>query len=186
MGVDVGDSGAAVLLSSEGGEFSKLESLSFKTAGKNWPIEFHKWLRNMQRRPDSVWIERVGARPEQGAPATFKFGKNLGLVMGVLIGNNLPFRMVSPGLWTRVIWDTELILKHQSRFAGKDPKEFSRIMAESLWGWEPFKRTRLSRVSDSGTVDASLVALYGAYVETGKIAATKNVVETDLDFQNFP
>lgn len=186
LGVDPGEKGAATVVGYSKRNAQILDKISFKDYGKQWPIEFSKWLKGVQYPLLPVFLERAGARPEQGVSTTFSFGRNYGVVQGSLISCGFSFKLVHPGSWTRHIWNTDLIIGLQSRFEPKDPKEYSRIMAEHIFGWEPFKKKPNAKTYDSGVVDSSLIGLYGCMVTAGEIALPKNVVETDLDFQNYP
>lgn len=48
-------------------------------------------------------IENVHAMPKQGVSSTFKFGRNVGLLRGILAALQIPFREVSPAVWQRAL-----------------------------------------------------------------------------------
>jgi hypothetical protein len=52
---------------------------------------------------DMVVIERVHAMPKQGVSSTFKFGRGLGVVEGVLAAFERPVTWVTPGVWTKAV-----------------------------------------------------------------------------------
>lgn len=54
--------------------------------------------------PDAfAMIEKVGAMPKQGVSSTFKFGKNYGMLRGMLVAACVPFAEVPPGVWQRCL-----------------------------------------------------------------------------------
>lgn len=46
-------------------------------------------------------VERVGAMPKQGVASTFKFGKAVGIIEGVLMAREVPIHYVVPAMWKR-------------------------------------------------------------------------------------
>ena len=46
-------------------------------------------------------VERVWAFPKQGVTSAFSFGDNYGLIRGLLIANNIPFKLVTPKMWQK-------------------------------------------------------------------------------------
>lgn len=62
-------------------------------------------------------VERVGAMPKQGVASTFKFGKSVGIIEGVLAAEGVAIHYVAPQTW-----------KKHFKLAGAD-KEKSRALA---------------------------------------------------------
>jgi crossover junction endodeoxyribonuclease RuvC len=50
-----------------------------------------------------AFIERVSAMPKQGVSSTFKFGRNYGMLRGMLVAASIPFAEVTPGVWQRAL-----------------------------------------------------------------------------------
>lgn len=48
-------------------------------------------------------IESVSAMPKQGVSSTFKFGRNYGMLRGMLVAACVPFAEVTPGVWQRAM-----------------------------------------------------------------------------------
>ncbi len=53
--------------------------------------------------PSVVFIEKVHAMPKQGVSSTFKFGMGYGLVIGVCEALGIPYRLVTPQAWKKVV-----------------------------------------------------------------------------------
>jgi crossover junction endodeoxyribonuclease RuvC len=52
--------------------------------------------------PDAfAMIEKVASRPGQGVASMFKFGKNYGMLRGMLVAACIPFAEVPPGVWQK-------------------------------------------------------------------------------------
>lgn len=90
--------------------------------------------------PDVAIVEKVGAMPKQGVSSTFKFGKAVGIIEGVLFSKGVPTVYVTPQRWKAV-------------FSLTADKEKSRALAiqrhPTLKG--------LSRVKDHGRAEALLM-----------------------------
>jgi len=54
-----------------------------------------------QHRPVHVIVERVGARPGEGATGAFSFGHSFGVIAGVLGALGIPHSIVQPAVWKR-------------------------------------------------------------------------------------
>lgn len=48
-------------------------------------------------------LEHVNAMPKQGVASTFKFGRSFGLLEGLLIGTETPYRLVRPQQWQKFL-----------------------------------------------------------------------------------
>lgn len=89
-------------------------------------------------------IEDVHAMPKQGVSSVFSFGRSLGVAEGVLAGNGLSLRYVSPAKWKRALG------------LGND-KGVSRRRAIELW---PEHAKAFARVKDDGRAEAALIAYW--------------------------
>src|SRR5678815_5894036 len=94
--------------------------------------------------PEAVVVERVASMPKQGVASTFKFGMAVGIIHGVVLANEVPLHLVTPGTW-----------KRHFRLTGTD-KDAARALAIRLWpGMQG-----LARKKDQGRADALLMGLY--------------------------
>jgi crossover junction endodeoxyribonuclease RuvC len=96
---------------------------------------------------DQCVIERVGARPGEGVVSSFRFGRSLGIVEGVIAGRGIPILWVAPGVWKR------------SYGLGQD-KDASRQRA--IERWPHTASLYFGRKKDHGRAEAALIALWGA------------------------
>jgi crossover junction endodeoxyribonuclease RuvC len=53
--------------------------------------------------PDIAVIEKVGSMPGQGVASTFTFGNGYGQLQGLLAGLGIPFELVTPQAWKKLI-----------------------------------------------------------------------------------
>ena len=92
-------------------------------------------------------VEKVGAMPKQGVSSTFTFGAGWGLVRGMLCGLSIPYDLITPQAWKKVM------------LAGME-KGSEAAVARRLW-----PTTCLippgCRVVHDGLVDAVLIAEAG-------------------------
>lgn len=93
-----------------------------------------------------VVIESVHALPGQGVTSMFNFGKGFGIWLGLLAGLEIPFDLVTPQRWKKVMLDG----------VAKD-KDAARLRAMSLF---PRVADRLERVMDDGRAESLLMAEY--------------------------
>lgn len=101
-GIDPGVSGAVGFLT-ERGEFVRVFDMPVyeTTTGRRQidPVELASIL--MQQRPLRCVLERVNARPGEGAVGAFSFGHSLGVIQGVLGALGFPYELVQPAVWKR-------------------------------------------------------------------------------------
>jgi crossover junction endodeoxyribonuclease RuvC len=53
--------------------------------------------------PDVAVIEKVGSMPGQGVASTFSFGMGYGQIQGLLAGLGIPFELVTPQAWKKLV-----------------------------------------------------------------------------------
>jgi len=104
------------------------------------------WLALKDRHIAMAVVEKVGSMPGQGVASTFRFGRAVGVVDGVLGALGVPTQYVSPAVW--------------KRYFGllKKPKDASRLIALE---WFPNCAAELTRKKDHGRAEALLIGLWG-------------------------
>ncbi len=102
-----------------------------------------------------VTIELVHSMPKQGVVSTFNFGLGWGLVRGICCGLGLPYQLVRPQEWKKVM------LKGH-------PKGSEYLVASRLWPDADWKRTPRCTIPHDGLVDAALIAEYGRRQHQGE------------------
>lgn len=95
--------------------------------------------------PTNATVERVGSMPGQGVASSFKFGRAVGVIDGVLGAAACPVVYVAASTWK----------KH---FRLSAEKECSRQRAIETW---PDKAQLFARKCDHGRAEAALIALWG-------------------------
>jgi len=149
IGIDPGQTGAVAIIHDDGditlhdtptelvkkGKGSKTEYLPAEMAG----------ILNSCRY-GHCFIEKVGAMPGQGVTSMFNFGKGFGLWLGILAAYQIPYTLVTPQAWKKVL------------MAGAGDKDAARGRAQQLY---PQVSSQLSRKKDIGRADALLIAEYG-------------------------
>lgn len=138
-----------------------------KTHREFAPVEMKKILKHVQDdiliggQTLRVWLEFAQAMPKQGVSSTFKTGKGAGLWEGIVVGLGLPYDIVHPKTWTK------MVLKDVPR---GDPKQRSFIKCQRLFPEIPLTKPNGRVLSMDGRSDASLIAYYGMLTMKGKEA----------------
>ncbi len=109
-------------------------------------------------------LEKVSAMPGQGVTSMFNFGMGFGLWRGMLSSMKIPYSLVHPATWKR------LIMKDMPK-----EKDAARLRAIQLF---PQAAAELSRKKDIGRADALLLAHYGCLTE--RLPFIENPVTTVL------
>jgi len=146
LGIDPGKTGAMVLYSVKDGilGFSDYTNMVFLNGRiKGWHEEHTNIL---------GVVEQVHAFPGQGVTGMFNFGANYGFWLGALLGNGIPYGVVSPRRWQGEMLDN---------VDGNNTKERSLVMARRLF---PKQSDLFKRKKDNGRSDAALMAVYGSRV----------------------
>ena len=107
------------------------------------------YLRNLHRPLCKAVIESVHAMPKQGVSSTFKFGVNFGIWQGRLEILKIPYDLVTPQKWKKVMFD--------SMAKGFDLKSMSIDRALRIF---PEMIDFLKRKKDHGRAEALLLAEY--------------------------
>lgn len=104
--------------------------------------------------PLSVYVEKVGVTPKDGAVGAFAFGKGAGMIEGCLAGLGVPYTLVIPQTWKKVL-------------AVPADKNAARARACQLF---PAMASKFSRVRDDGRSEASLISFFGYRDLVGMLA----------------
>ena len=145
LGIDPGMSGAMVVLD----EFGHPMRAPCKLDGTDADIS--EWLVGTigLSAECHAFIEKVHSMPKQGVVSSFKFGRSLGFLHGLLVAWKVPYTEVSPQCWQKAMG----CLTHGD-------KNISKARAQQLW--PSLKITH-------ATADALLIAEYGR--RTWKVTA---------------
>lgn len=143
VGIDPGKSGAMAIIDS----FDIIDIIPFDI--DNY---IHALIKYIDDASYSIYIEQVHAMPGQGVTSMFNFGKNYGMILGVLHGLNLRYTEVTPQKWKRKMCVT------------KDKKS-SIIKAMELYPNANLYRTNRCKVQDNNLAEALLIAHYNMLCE---------------------
>lgn len=124
-------------------------------------------------------IELVHALHNSAAKSTFEFGKNLGEWIGLMTGLGIPYQLVPPATWQKVMMPGKPrrppkqqpyevgsggpVPNREKQLAEhrRKVKAHAYSVARGLWPDHDFKRTARCRGPHDGCVDAALLAEYG-------------------------
>lgn len=98
-----------------------------------------------------ILIEKAQARPGQGVSSMFNYGTGFGRLIGWCEALELPYQLVPPATWTRVM---------HAGTSGTDAKARSLQAAQRLFPSVPLTVGK-SKKPHTGLVDALLIAEYG-------------------------
>jgi len=149
IGVDPGLKGALGFVSGRKAKAYPMPTLKLTKSKKT--IDEQK-LREyfVKHKVRHVYIEKVSARPGQGVTSMFNFGTGWGLVRGICVGLQIPYTLITPQAWKKVM----------CAGMAKGSKDISIIVAKRLWPKINLKPTPRSNESD-GMADAVCIAEYG-------------------------
>ena len=107
---------------------------------------------------DHVFIEKVGAMPGQGVTSMFNFGMGFGLLKGICAGLQLPYTLITPQAWKKVIC------------AGMPKgKEMSIIAVKRMFPKVSLRPTLRCTTDSDGMADALCIAEYGRRLLLGEV-----------------
>jgi crossover junction endodeoxyribonuclease RuvC len=152
IGIDPGMTGAIVHLSE--GRIMRAETMPVMkwTKGRNMvdSTSLSNLLRAMrgENAGDQYYaaVELVHATPQMGVTSAFSFGAGWGIICGVLAGLSMPFTLVRPQEWQKVM------------LAGM-PKGSEQAVALQLWPSFEWVRPGCKKPHE-GIIDAALMAEY--------------------------
>jgi crossover junction endodeoxyribonuclease RuvC len=148
IGIDPGLYGAIAFLDTRGKGILRIEDMPLIEVKKKNRTEKMVSLRLLLCAcpiNETVWLEEPSAMPGQGVSSTFKFGRLVGQIEGILAANGNVTNLVSPRVWKEAMG------------LGRD-KDLSRAMATQLW---PDRAEEFKRKKDDGRAEACLLAEYG-------------------------
>ena len=99
VGIDPGQTGGIAYIDIVSGA---ADAIPMPLTGKE--IDGHELANSLRGRSiNTVILEKVHAMPKQGVSSTFKFGMGFGLVIGVCEALGIPYRLVTPQAWKKVV-----------------------------------------------------------------------------------
>lgn len=145
-GIDPGISGAVAFLGDDPADALVIDMPTLMTTTGRRQVDAAA-LADLLREhgPALTLVERVSARPGEGAVGAFSFGHTLGSIVGVLGALGLPYSLVTPVSWKRA-----------AGLPAHAPKEASISACVCLL---PHTREHMTMVKHHGRAEALLIAL---------------------------
>lgn len=159
VGIDNGLSGALVYLDGAGRLLAVYDAPTVHTAKRGtrrdyMVAEMARLLRDAPGKLGLVTLEKAQAMPGQGVRSTGTTMRGAGLWEGICAGLGLPYQVVHPRTWQRVMLRD---------VPGTDTKARSVLQASRLW-----PDLSLVRKKDHNRADAALLAEYGRRIALGQ------------------
>jgi len=168
LGIDPGLDGGLVLIDKKGDVIAKhiMPIISMVKKAKNKSgkktvrsvdiVGVNKLIEIAQKGYGSdlkCYMEKVHAMPKQGVCAMFNFGYAFGVVEACLVANKIPYELVTPQAWCKVM--------HQGISKEYQAKDRSLLVFKRLYPNFNFKATERCKRPHDGLVDGLLIAEYG-------------------------
>ena len=155
IGIDPGKSGGVAGIPGADSEWAPAWAEEVPTCGKE--IDGHELARKLREiAPEMVIVEKAQAMPKQGVTSMFNYGRGFGLILGVLEGLAIPYRLVTPQAWkNKVLAGTP---KDKSAAENYVRKAYPTI------DLSPGKK----RTPHDGMADAACIADYGIRIARGE------------------
>lgn len=164
LGSDPGKAGAIVLINGDRDKIYKLPTPMIKTQfDLNATAHF---FREWSPIINHMIIENVHAFKQGGSTSNFSFGQSLMLLKCGAAMFNIPYTMITPGIWQKDMWiSTDKVYKSNKGSRKKiDTKATSLIAVKRLFPEEdlrdPNRKTDRAVNAHDGIVDAILMAEY--------------------------
>lgn len=163
VGIDPGKSGAISFVNPEG----LLEKWGIPIAGKDIDAnELYRILKDISERYSPVVIlEDVHSLFGMSAASNFSFGFVCGMIRAMVIANTIPFHMVAPKTWQKLIWVNDDKVYKPKKPTQKNPsvdtKATSLKAATRIFPHFDLTKNERSKVPHDGIVDAVLLSEYG-------------------------
>lgn len=142
IGIDPGKSGAlAVMTTDENNQLLRVRVIPFEE------IAYRDILNTCVDSRVVCCLEKVGAMPGQGVVSMFSFGRNLGLIEGLLQANKIAYQLVPPQTWKK-------------EFSLSSDKQSSIDVCKRLFPHINLLATPRSRKENDGMAEALLMAEY--------------------------
>lgn len=161
IGIDPGGQGGIAHLKPNG---EVLELFVMPTIGKE--VDIHQLSELIPFHAEQVFLEDVGAI--MGVPVSkqtmFNFGRNLGLIEGIIVAKQLSYVKVKPKEWQKEMFRgvPELKKPGKGKKLTRDTKKMALVAAKRLYPGQDLSKSGISRKEHDGFVDALLIGAWGA------------------------
>lgn len=170
IGIDIGSDGAYAIFVDNKLQYGKIPYVSEEPDMRalfDIIFEAIPFLNEDEEFNMHAVIEDLHSVYGSSAKSNFEFGKNNGLIIGMLQVAEIPFTKIGPKKWQKEMWQgirpVEVLVKGKVNKDGSpkkkvDTKATSLIAAKRLFPKETFLATERSKVPHNGIVDAVLIA----------------------------
>lgn len=164
IGVDVGSKG--VITTQINGEFS------YYFISDNDLYQLSDIFSKIRTNNENIAcvIEDVHAVFGSAASATFSFGENKGMLLGLLCANKIPFTLVQPKEWQKCMWtNSDMVVEYKTSVDKKgntisrkkvNTKQTSYNCAKRLFPNIDFRKSERCKNFDDNKVDSILMSEY--------------------------
>lgn len=172
IGIDIGSDGAYAIFVDNKLQYGKIPYMSEEPDMRalfDIIFEAIPSLSDVEEFSMHAVIEDLHSVYGSSAKSNFEFGKNNGLIIGMLQVAEIPFTKIGPKKWQKEMWQgirpVEVLVKGKVNKDGSpkkkvDTKATSLIAAKRLFPKETFLATERSKVPNHNIVDAVLIAEY--------------------------
>lgn len=169
IGIDIGSDGGIAFITDDDMGYNKIPKVGNELNIGELSDLITDWLNSKTIVKCVCVIEDLHSVFGSSAKSNFAFGKNNGLIIGMLQTLRIPFIKVSPKAWQKQMWqgirpveiNTGKKKKDGTPKYKIDTKKTSLIAAQRLFPKEKFLATNRSSVSHDGIVDSILLAEFG-------------------------
>ena len=150
-GVDPGKNGAITIIDTEALTLQSFEMPMFAIQKKVKTV----WVPNptgmadVLETCDHVYLEHIQYMPGDGGQGSFSFGLNFGMLQGVVGALNIPYSLVRPAVWKRIMKCT----------ADKDTS--LQRASEVFPACRSYWTRKGKKAYNEGVAESALIALYG-------------------------
>jgi crossover junction endodeoxyribonuclease RuvC len=161
IGIDPGLNGGMTCLDSTNGLVSFVESIPMPTVDVPYKKRTRKDIDTKgvcaffeRYKGAIVFMEKVGARPNQGAVSTFRFGEGSGIVSGIASGMGFRVFFPTPQAWMKVVFG-KCPVSHVKKSIQWCKIEFPSV------DWRKSKRAKKPH---DGKTDSCAIAYFGCLI----------------------
>jgi hypothetical protein len=153
IGVDVGKDGAVVMIDEQATYGKEIMKFKFPMIGKDYNIQrINSIFKNLSKEKCHMVIEDVHAIAGGSAKANWSFSRGKAILEVLAIVNEIPFTMVKPKEWQKVI--------HQGIPKQAKAKDMTLMAIQRLYPDFDLRKSERSIKPDEGIYDALAMAHY--------------------------
>jgi hypothetical protein len=153
IGVDVGKDGALVMIDEEASYGEEIMKFKFPMIGTDYDIQrLNNLFKNVSKEKCHMVIEDVHAIAGGSAKANWSFSRGKAILETLAIVNDIPFTMVKPKTWQKVI--------HEGIPKMPKAKDMTLMAVQRLYPNIDLRRNERCKKPDEGIYDALAMAHY--------------------------